>query len=117
MKKVIKKMKEVTIVEAKTNFNSLLKEAQAGHILITRHGQPAGVILGFEDDEDFFDWRLEHDPVLIAKIEKMFARRDRRGNKSFDEVMNDLGFTREELGMEEEESEEKPEPALATADS
>ena len=28
-------------------------------IVITRHGKPAGVLIGFESEDDWFDYRLE----------------------------------------------------------
>ena len=39
-------------------------------ILITRHGKPAGVIIGFESDDDWFDYQLENDPRFLARIVK-----------------------------------------------
>lgn len=44
--------------------------------IITRHGKPAGVLIGFESEEDWFDHRLEHDPRFLARIES--ARRSVR---------------------------------------
>jgi hypothetical protein len=34
--------------------------------VITRHGKPAGVLIGFESEEDWFDYRLEHDARCLA---------------------------------------------------
>ena len=31
------------------------------------HGKPAGVLIGFEFEEDWFDYRLEHDPRFLAE--------------------------------------------------
>lgn len=36
--------------------------------MITRHGRPAGVIIGFESEEDWFDYRLEHHPEFMSRI-------------------------------------------------
>ena len=47
-------------------------------VIITRHGKPAGVLIGFETEEDWLDYRLENDPQFWQRIEA--ARRDlRRG--------------------------------------
>ncbi|MFZ1884143.1 MAG: hypothetical protein WAU53_11250, partial [Rhodoplanes sp.] len=35
-------------------------------IVITRHGKPAGVLFGFETEDDWFDYRLENDPQFFA---------------------------------------------------
>jgi hypothetical protein len=42
--------------------------AEAEDILITRHGRPAGVLIGFETEDDWFDYRLEHHPDFLRRI-------------------------------------------------
>lgn len=42
-------------------------------IVITRHGRPAGVLFGFASDEDWFEYRLEHHPEFLRRIEKARA--------------------------------------------
>ncbi|MEK7731775.1 MAG: prevent-host-death protein, partial [Planctomycetota bacterium] len=37
-------------------------------VLITRHGQAAGVLIGFESEEDWFEYRLEHQPEFLAQV-------------------------------------------------
>lgn len=41
--------------------------------MITRHGKPAGVLIGFESEEDWFDYRLENDPRVLERIAKARA--------------------------------------------
>ena len=36
--------------------------------MITRHGTPAGVLIGFETEEDWFDYRLEHHPEFLRRV-------------------------------------------------
>jgi len=36
--------------------------------VITRHGKPAGILIGFETEEDWLDYRLEHDPEFLQRI-------------------------------------------------
>ena len=38
--------------------------------MITRHGKPAGVLIGFQSEEDWFDYRLEHDARFLRRIEQ-----------------------------------------------
>ena len=38
--------------------------------VITRHGKPAGVLIGFETEEDWFDYRPEHDARFLRRIER-----------------------------------------------
>jgi PHD/YefM family antitoxin component YafN of YafNO toxin-antitoxin module len=42
--------------------------AESEEILITRHGRPAGVLIGFESEEDWFDCRLEHHPEFLLRV-------------------------------------------------
>ncbi len=42
-------------------------------IVITRHGRPAGVLIGFESEEDWFEYRLEHHPEFVRRITKARA--------------------------------------------
>jgi PHD/YefM family antitoxin component YafN of YafNO toxin-antitoxin module len=37
-------------------------------IVITRHGKPAGVLIGFESEEDWFEYRLENHPEFQKRI-------------------------------------------------
>jgi PHD/YefM family antitoxin component YafN of YafNO toxin-antitoxin module len=43
-------------------------EAEKEEVVITRHGKPAAVVIGFRDEDDWFDYRLEHDEKLLRKI-------------------------------------------------
>ena len=42
--------------------------AAVDEILITRHGKPAGVLIGFESEDDWFDYRLEHHPEFLRRV-------------------------------------------------
>jgi hypothetical protein len=37
---------------------------------VTRHGKPAGVLIGFESEEDWFEYCLEHDARFLRRIEQ-----------------------------------------------
>jgi prevent-host-death family protein len=63
-------MKEVPLSEIKDDLSRFLREAETQEIVITRHGKPAGVLIGFESEEDWFDYRLEHDPRFLQRIEQ-----------------------------------------------
>jgi prevent-host-death family protein len=54
----------------KDDFSRFLREAGKGDIVITRHGKPAGVLIGFQSEDDWFDYRLENDPRFLDRIEK-----------------------------------------------
>ena len=63
-------MKEVPLSEIKDDLSRYLREAETQEIVITRHGKPAGVLIGFESEDDWFEYRLEHDPRFLRRIEQ-----------------------------------------------
>jgi prevent-host-death family protein len=63
-------MKEVPLSEVKDDLSRYLHEAETQEIVITRHGKPAGVLIGFESEEDWFEYRLENDPRFLRRIER-----------------------------------------------
>jgi prevent-host-death family protein len=64
------KMKEVPLSEVKDDLSRFLREAETQDVVITRHGKPAGVLIGFKSEDDWFDYRLEHDPRFLQRIEQ-----------------------------------------------
>src|SRR5450631_1635134 len=62
--------KVVPLSEIKDDLSRFLREAETQEIVITRHGKPAGVLIGFESEEDWFEYRLEHDPRFLRRIEQ-----------------------------------------------
>ena len=75
-------MKEVPLSEVKDDLSRFLKEAEKEQIIITRHGKPAGVLIGFESEDEWFDFRIENDPRFLRRIENARASlRAGRGTK------------------------------------
>jgi prevent-host-death family protein len=64
------RMKQVPLSEVKDDLSRFLREAETQEIVITRHGKPAGVLIGFESEDDWFEYRLEHDPRFLRRIEE-----------------------------------------------
>ena len=64
------RMKEVPLSEIKDDLSRFLREAEKQEIVITRHGKPAGVLIGFESEDDWFDYKLENDPRFLRRIEQ-----------------------------------------------
>jgi prevent-host-death family protein len=64
------RVKEVPLSEIKDDLSRYLREAETKEIVITRHGKPAGVLIGFESEEDWFEYRLEHDQRFLRRIEQ-----------------------------------------------
>jgi prevent-host-death family protein len=63
-------VKNVALSEMKDDLQRYLREAETQEIVITRHGRPAGVLIGFHSEEDWFDYRLENDPRFLERIEQ-----------------------------------------------
>jgi prevent-host-death family protein len=63
-------LKQVPLSELKDDLSRFLREAAKRDIVITRHGKPAGVLIGFESEDDWFDYRLENDPRFLRRIEQ-----------------------------------------------
>ena len=64
------RIKEVPLSEIKDDFSRFLREAEKQEIVITGHGKPAGVLIGFESEDDWFDYKLENDPRFLERIEQ-----------------------------------------------
>jgi len=62
-------MKKVALSTVKDDLSRLLRMAEKEEIIITRHGKPAGVLIGFDSEDDWFDYRLEHDPRFLKRVE------------------------------------------------
>ena len=70
----------MALAKVKDDFSRYLKLASREEILITRHGRPAGILIGFEDEEAWFDYRLENHPEFLDRVaEARDALRDGRG--------------------------------------
>lgn len=62
-------MKKVALSAVKDDLSRYLRLAEKEEVVITRHGKPAGVLIGFETEDDWFDYRLENDPRFLQRIE------------------------------------------------
>ncbi|MGH8533636.1 MAG: type II toxin-antitoxin system Phd/YefM family antitoxin [Gammaproteobacteria bacterium] len=72
-------MKEISLSEIKNDLSRFLREAETQEIVITRHGKPAGVLIGFATEDDWFDYRLENDPRFLQRVER--ARQSLRAGR------------------------------------
>ena len=72
-------MKEVALSDVKDDLSKYLRQAERQTIVITRHGKPAGLLIGYASEDDWFDYRLENDPRFLKRIEQ--ARQSLRAGK------------------------------------
>jgi prevent-host-death family protein len=74
--------RHVALAKIKDDLSRYLRLAETQEIVITRHGKPAGVLIGFEKEEDWFDYRLEHHPESLRRIaEARQALKSGRGTR------------------------------------
>jgi prevent-host-death family protein len=73
LQRTAKPSREVPLAELKDDLSRYLRLAEDRDIIITRHGRPAGVLIGFENEDDWFDYRLEHDPRFLRKVSEARA--------------------------------------------
>ena len=70
----------MALAEVKDDFSRYLRLAAQEEIVITRHGRPAGVLIGFESEEDWFEYQLERNPEFLRRIAAARAElRDGKG--------------------------------------
>lgn len=62
------RMKEAPLVAVKDDLSRYLRGAEKREIVITRHGKPAAVPIGFRSEEDWFDYRLGNDPRFLDRV-------------------------------------------------
>ena len=72
-------MKKVALSRVKDALSKYLRLAEREEVIITRHGKPAGVLIGFKSEDDWFDYRLQNDPRFLSRIEA--ARQSLREGK------------------------------------
>ena len=81
-------MREVPLTEVKDKLSEYLRLAEEENVIITRHGKPAGILVGFASEDDWFDYRLEHDERFLARIAS--ARESLRATKGIE--LEDIAF-------------------------
>jgi prevent-host-death family protein len=61
-------MTKVPLTEVKDNFSEFIKKAGKEDVVVTIHGRPAAVIIGFEDEDDWLEYRLLNNDEFLARI-------------------------------------------------
>jgi prevent-host-death family protein len=72
-------MKQVALSELKDDLSKYLRMAESEAIVITRRGKPAGVLVGFASEDDWFDYKLEQDPRFRERVAR--ARKSLQAGK------------------------------------
>jgi len=73
-------VKRVPLSEIENDLSRYLREAEGEEIVITHDGKPAGLLIGFASEQDWFDYQLENDPRFLRRIEQArISLREGRG--------------------------------------
>ncbi len=72
-------MKQVPLSEVKDGLSRCVRLVEKEEVFITRRGKSAAVPVGFESEEDWFDYRLENDARFLDRIDA--ARKSLRSGK------------------------------------
>ena len=64
----MKAMRQVALSELRNDLSRHLRLAELEEIVITKHGKVAGIVVGFASEDDWFDYKLEHDPRFLQKV-------------------------------------------------
>ncbi len=73
------RVRTVPLADVESDLSRFLREAEGEEIVITREGKPAGVLIGFASEDDWFDYQLESDPRFLRRIED--ARKSLRAGR------------------------------------
>jgi prevent-host-death family protein len=79
-------MKRIPLSEVKNDLSKYLRLAEQEEIVITRHGRPAGILIGFESEDEWFEYRLERDPRFLQRIEVARQSLKLQGGTRLDDV-------------------------------
>ena len=72
----------MALAKVKDDFSRYLRLASGGEIVITRHGRPAGVLIGFADEEAWIEYQIENHPEFLERVASARrALREGRGTR------------------------------------
>ncbi len=61
-------MIKAPLSKVKDHFSEFVKKAGKEEVVVTIHGRPAAVLIGFEDEEDWLEYRLLKDEKFLARV-------------------------------------------------
>ena len=64
-------MTKIPVAKVKDNFSNILRRAGKEEIVVTVHGRPVAVIIGFENEDDWLEYRLLKDDKFLARVAEL----------------------------------------------
>jgi prevent-host-death family protein len=79
-------MIKVPLSKVKENFSEFIKKAGKEEVVVTIHGQPKAVIIGFEKEDDWLEYRLLKDEKFLARVAESREQYQKGRYKTLDEL-------------------------------
>ncbi len=79
-------MIKVPLSKVKDNFSEFIKRAGKEEVVVTVHGRPAAVLIGFADEEDWLEYRLLKDESFLARVSKSRSQYKEGRYKTLEEL-------------------------------
>lgn len=79
-------MIKVPLSEAKENFSEFVRRAGKEEVVITIHGRPAAVLIGFEEEDDWLEYRLLRDEKFLARVAQSRQQYQKGRYKTLEEL-------------------------------
>jgi len=73
--------------KVRDSFSEFIKKASKEEVVVTVHGRPAAVIIGFEDNEDWLEHRLLKDKKFLTRIAKSRQQYQEGRYKPLEEIL------------------------------
>ena len=97
-------MIRIPINRVKDDLSRVLRMAEKEDVIITRHGVPAGILIGFEDPEAWWEELLLRDPRFRARVARARGSlREGRGTRIEELREKDCVEPSAEAGLPEDE--------------
>jgi prevent-host-death family protein len=79
-------MIKVPLSKVKDNFSDFIKKAGKEEVVVTIHGRPAAVIIGFEDEDDWLEYRLLQDEKFLERVAQSRRQYQKGKYKTLEEL-------------------------------
>jgi prevent-host-death family protein len=60
--------------QVKDSLSDFVNRACSEQVLVTRHGRPAAILIGFADEDAWLDYRMEHDDRFVQRMAESRAQ-------------------------------------------
>lgn len=76
--------------QVKDSLSEYVNRACDERVLVTRHGRPAAIIIGFATEDDWIDYKIENDERFVQRIAESRAQAASGQWRTLDAIEADL---------------------------